>query len=59
MYDEAPNRCYLVIDFEGEVYIGCLLFNDIAFCRQIAALLQFFLGRSTRDIGDLELAFTL
>ena len=59
MYDEAPNRCYLVIDYEGEVYIGSLLFNDIAFCRQIAALLRFQLGRAVKDIGDLEMAFTL
>ena len=59
MDDEAPNRCYLVIDYEGEVYIGSLLFNDITFCQQIAALLQFQLGRSMKDIGDLKLEFTL
>jgi len=59
VYDEAPNRCYLVIDHEGDVYIGCLLFNDITFCRQIATLLQLQLGRSTKDIGDLNLQSTL
>jgi hypothetical protein len=56
---ETPRRCFLIIDYKGEVYSGCLLFDDASFCRHIEALLQDFLGYSVKEIGDLDLGHTL
>ena len=38
---------------------ACLLINDLAFCAQIAQLLQGYYGYSIRDIGDIDLSRTL
>jgi len=39
-------------------YVGTLLFADSVFCAQVCALLQQHLGRSIKEIGDLEVSFT-
>ena len=57
--DQLPCKCFLVIEYEGENYMGSLLFDDAAFCNQIADLLQFYLGSSIEKIGDLDITFTL
>jgi hypothetical protein len=41
--------------YEGSDYIGCLLFDDRAFCRQIAKLLQGYFDRPIAEIGSLDL----
>lgn len=56
---ETPTKCFLFIDYDGEVYSGCLLFDDPSFCRHIEALLEEFLGYSIKEIGDLDLSHTL
>jgi len=56
---EPPNKCFLLINYEGATYIGCLLINDLAFCAQMAELLQGYYGYSIRDIGGLDLRHTL
>jgi hypothetical protein len=53
------DRCFLYIDHEGSSYIGCLLFNEPAFCSQIAKLLQGCCNRRIAEIGSLELSHTL
>jgi hypothetical protein len=53
------NKCYLYIDHEGSSYIGCLLFDDHGFCRQLAEILQFCCNRSIAEIGGLDLSHTL
>src|SRR5215831_7922238 len=30
-----PDRCYLYIDYQESSYVGCLLFNDLAFAHVI------------------------
>jgi hypothetical protein len=55
---QDSKRCHLVIEYNGQHYVGTLLFDDSAFCSQICALLQQQLGRSIKDIGDLEVSFT-
>src|SRR5215831_19417965 len=37
------NRCFLYIDYEGSSYMGCLLFDDIAFSRHITATITVLL----------------
>jgi len=53
------NKCFLVIDFQNEAYIGSLIFKDHAFCGQISNLLRDHVGRSIKEIGDLDLSSTL
>src|SRR5262245_42478459 len=56
---EPPKKCFLFIDFNGESYTGTLIFDDASFCRQISDLLRQHSGKSIKDIGDLDLSFTL
>jgi len=53
------NKCFLVIDFHDEAYIGSLIFKDHSFCDQISRLLRDHIGRSIKDVGDLDLSSTL
>jgi hypothetical protein len=58
-YEGASTKCYLVIEYEGEHYVGVLLFEDMAFCRRITDLLEQHIGRSIEEIGDLDIGETL
>ena len=53
------NRCFLTIDYEGSSYMGCLLFDDTAFCGEITKLLQGCLNRPVAEIGSLEVSHLL
>ena len=53
------DRIFLVIDFEGSFYMGCLLFEDPAFCIQVERLLRAHCGRSLEYIGALDVSCTL
>src|SRR5262245_36795262 len=56
----APyKRCYLLIDYRDESYLGTLLFEDAVFCRQIHDLLQQHLGESIRYISNIGLRHLL
>jgi hypothetical protein len=39
--------------------MGALLCDDDAFCSLVTKLLKDQIGRSIKDIGDLDLCFTL
>jgi hypothetical protein len=58
-YEQYSTKCYLVIEYEAEHYLGVLLFDDVAFCHQITDLLQQHIGRSIGEIGDLDVSATL
>ena len=49
----------MVIDYEGDAYIGALVFESHAFCKQVVDLLNVHLKRSIHEIGDLEIPDTL
>ncbi len=53
------EKCYLVIEHEHVPYVGCLFCSDEAFCTQLASFLQNHRGRTVKEIGDLDLSFTL
>lgn len=53
------SKCFLVIEHERERYVGCLIFDDVKFCAQIAEMLRGQSGRPIKDIGDLDLSHTL
>ena len=56
--DFRSNKCFLVIEYEGQYYCGALLFDDITFCSQISAILRTQVGHSIKEIGDLDLSHT-
>jgi hypothetical protein len=47
------------MDFNGASYLGCLLIDDNAFCRQIVELLLANCNKTIADIGSLDLSSTL
>jgi hypothetical protein len=53
--DLVSNKVYLVIDYQQESYVGCLVFEDRAFCAQIIKVLRQQIGRAVSEIGELEL----
>ena len=53
------NRIYLFIEHEDKSYLGCLMMEDHAFCRQLATLLRSQCGRTVAEIGGLDVGATL
>jgi hypothetical protein len=56
---QPPNRCFLLICHEDSEYLGCLLFDDQVFCRQVMELLKGHCNRSIAEIGGLHVSYTL
>ena len=56
---EPRTRCILLIDFKDQSYMGILLFDDAAFCRQVHDLLQQHLGESIRQVGNVDVGHML
>lgn len=59
MNDLFSNQLFLVIEYNGNRYMGCMTFGDSVFCYQIYALLKLKPGCSIREIGDLDLSHLL
>jgi hypothetical protein len=53
------NRFFLFVEYQGGAYVGCLLFDNHVFCRQIYSLLHGYRGRSIEFIGGLDVSYTL
>jgi hypothetical protein len=58
MLSMIPPRCYLVVEYQFAEYMGCLLFDDRAFCMQIYRLLEDHQGDSIQYIGGLDIGHT-
>jgi hypothetical protein len=54
-----PNACHLYIAYEGREYMGTLLIQDTAFCRHVYFVLHHHLGCPIKEIGSLDLSYTL
>jgi hypothetical protein len=52
----TSNKFYLVMEHEGTKYVGCLICKDVTFCFQLANLLRLQVGRTIKEIGDLDLS---
>ena len=59
MVEQIPTRCFLFMEYDRRTYTGALLFDDAPFCRQIVQRLEFYIGCSIKEIGDIEVDFTL
>jgi hypothetical protein len=57
--DPLNNKIFLFIHYDGSRYMGLMQFDDRRFCSQIFTILQANVGRSIKDIGDLDLSHTL
>jgi hypothetical protein len=53
------HKIFLIIEHDGEYFIGTLMIDDAAFRRQVRELLQRHIGRSIKEIGDLDMSHTL
>jgi hypothetical protein len=56
---EPRTRAFLIIEHEGNEYIGCLMFDDIAFCSQIRELLLGCRGQTVAQVGDVDVSHLL
>ena len=52
------TRCLLLVEYDGEIFIGTLRFDDIAFCSLFANTLKNHTSRSVGDIGRLDFLHT-
>jgi len=59
MSDLVSNKVFLMIQCEGNRYIGSMAFDDEKFCYEIYALLKSKVGLSIKAIGDIDLSSTL
>ena len=57
--NKISHKCYLVIEYNREHYVGSLIFEDVTFCWQISSLLREHVGRTIKEIGDLEVSGSL
>jgi hypothetical protein len=59
MHDLIANKIFLAIEYRSERYIAVLAFDDEMFAKQLYPLLADNIGRSIREIGDLDLSHLL
>jgi hypothetical protein len=55
----SSQRFYLVIEHEGERYVGALLFDDAVFGWFISKVLRSHIGWPIKNISALDLSFSL
>jgi hypothetical protein len=56
---KPDNRIYLFMDYRDSGYVGCLVLDDAAACRQIGRVLAEMRGWSIKQIGDTDLEHLL
>jgi hypothetical protein len=49
-------RCFLIVEHENAMYIGCLFFDDETFCQRVFLKLHNHIGESIQQIGGRILA---
>jgi hypothetical protein len=59
MHGTLDNCLFIFIEHQGFFYTGAMYFDDPGFCAQMYSLMKSKLGRSVKEIGDLELSYTL
>jgi phospholipid N-methyltransferase len=53
--EAADDILFIAIDYQGRRYMGAMLLDSSALCRQIYLLLQSHIGLSIEEIGALDL----
>jgi len=54
---EPHARLFLIVEHEGEEYIGCMMFDDAMFCGQVCEFLKQHCGKTVVEIGNLDLGY--
>ena len=52
---DPPKRCFLVMEHMGAEYIGCLSFENSAFCSEIYRVLRDHCGNPIHEIGEVDI----
>ena len=55
----STRRCFLYMQHKESSYLGCLLFNDIPFSKQVTALLQCYFEHPIAEVDSLDLSHLL
>jgi hypothetical protein len=50
-----PDRCFLIVEHENALYIGCLFFDGESVCQRVFLKIQSHIGESIQQIGGLTL----
>ena len=53
------DRCFLYVEHQGSMYLGCLLIDDEPCCNQVANLLRCYYKHPIAEIGSIDLSHTL
>ena len=59
MNELFDNKVFLFVQYQGFRYMGAMHFDDPGFCCAIFTLLNSNVGRSIREIGEIDLSHTL
>jgi hypothetical protein len=59
MSNLVNDKVFMFMQHEGLRYMGFMVFDDPPFCYEIYRLLKSNLGLSIKEIGDLDLSYTL
>ena len=59
MHPRLGTCVFLFVEHDGIIYTGSMYFDDPRFCVDIYAVLEANVGRSMREIGDLDISHTL
>jgi hypothetical protein len=59
MSDSINNKIFLAMGHLGDRYVSVIAFDDSTFARQLYPSLLKNIGRTIKDIGDLDLSHTL
>jgi hypothetical protein len=59
MSNLIDDKIFLFMHHQSYRYMGSMGFDDRAFCAQIYTLLKANIGRSIKEIGDLDLSHLL
>jgi hypothetical protein len=54
-YPTKGGETYLMIDYDGTQYAGCLLLDDKTFSEQLGNFLQSCCGMLVKEIGSLDI----
>jgi hypothetical protein len=55
----SSSRFFLIMEHEDKEYMGCLIFDDASFCRDIFRILRAHTGSTIADIGGLDVSCLL
>lgn len=52
--ERPAQKCFVIIEHENALYMGCVLIGDAAFCDQVYEILKNHRGFAIEAIGDFD-----